>query len=85
MLEGMDLSGLLLMMLGVVILLCMRGDASVKREIEPKLFRRNFPGLAARFPWLPDQYGEAAGKASVAIGTVVGVGAIVGGAIVAFG
>ncbi len=27
---------------------CTRGDASVQREIEPKLFRGNFRGLASR-------------------------------------
>jgi hypothetical protein len=78
------LSGLFMMLLGVGALLCMRDYCSVEREVEPKLFRFNFPGLARRFPNLPDAYGIAAARAAVVMGLVVGVGAIVGGAIIAF-
>lgn len=80
----MHLSGLLLMLLGVGVLACLRDYVSVARDVEPKLFRLNFPGLARRFPTFADSYGIAAARAAIAIGIIVGAFAIVSGAIIAF-
>ena len=77
----MDLRGLILILLGVALLVCVRDAASVAREIEPKLFRFNFPGIARRLPRLPDYLGVFSSYSAIALGTVLGVGAIVGGAI----
>jgi len=80
----MHFSGLLMILLGVGVLVCLRDYVCVLRGVEPKLFRLNFPGHARRFPTLGYSYGIAAGKAAIAMGIIIGVGAIVGGALITF-
>lgn len=72
----MNFSSVLLIALGAGILLTVRSYADVKRDLEPKLFRLNFPRLARRFPGLPDLIGRGASKGAIVIGTAFGIATI---------
>lgn len=80
----MDLRGLILILLGVALLVCVRDAASVAREIQPKLFRFNYPRTSRWLPKLPDYLGAFSSYSAIALETVLGVGAIVGGAMLLF-
>lgn len=73
------------MALGIGVLLCMRDFVAVTREMQPWLFRMNFPGASRRYPKLPARWGVVSVWTSIAMGMVLGVAAIVGGAIIAVG
>jgi hypothetical protein len=62
----------------------MREAASVHREIQPKLFRLNYPRISRRFPSLSNSVGVFSARSVLLGGTLVGTGAIICGAIVAF-
>jgi len=79
----MDPDGLLLMAMGIGVLLCMRDFVAVTREMQPWLFRVNYPRISRRFPRLPDRVGVLSAWMAVAMGTVLGMAAVVGGAIIA--
>lgn len=81
----MEPRGLLLMALGIGVLLCTRDFVAVTREMQPWLFRVNFPRTSQRYPKLPVRWGAISAWMSIAMGTVLGVAAIVGGAIIAVG
>ena len=70
-----DPRGLILIVLGVALLLCMRDAASVHHETEPKLFRLNHPRTSRRFPSLPNFLGVVSARLVFLVGTLVGTGA----------
>lgn len=78
----MDPRGLVLMLLGIALLSCVRDAASIAREIQPKLFRFNYPRISRWLPRLPDYLGIFTAGSAIVIGTALGVGAIVVGLIV---
>jgi len=81
----MDTNGLLMIALGIGVLLCLRDFVAVTRELQPWLFRTNYPRISRRYATLPNRWGVLSTRMAIAMGWIVGVGAIVGGAIIAFG
>ena len=61
--------------------MCVRDAASVAREIQPKLFRFNYPRISRRLPKLPGYVGVFSFYSAIVLGTCLGAGAIVTGAI----
>jgi hypothetical protein len=73
--------GWLLVVAGVLLLATAGAYLAVATDVEPRLFRFNFPRLSERFPHLPDRAGGALAWSTAIFGTLLGVAAIVYGLI----
>jgi hypothetical protein len=72
---------LLLILAGVALFATVGASFSVQREVEPELFRRNFPGLARRHPRLAEGWGRAYAWIGTIVGVLLGTAAIVYGVV----
>jgi hypothetical protein len=75
------MEGWLLIAAGVALLVTARSFLAVALDVEPKLFRLNFPRLSRRFERLPDRAGRAAAWSTTLFGAFLGIAAITFGLV----